>query len=632
MHRIEAQRGAPPRVKTLAALRGLLVKAGVKSAMAPNRTQDFSLGAENVDAFLGGGLRRACLHEIHAPWGADGPAAAGFSLGLALRAAPGRPVFWVRQDVMEGEGGRLNGMGLAEFGVAPAALSLVRGKDAEAVLRAGVEAARCKSLGSALIEIFGAPRALDFTATLRLARAAEVSGVTVFLLRIRAGEGAKTGPPPSAAASRWRARAQNSRALLANAPGAPCFSVTLLRHSGGAADRSWRLEWQRDRGLFQEAIDGVSATLSGALAALPADGKAACRGSAAPDDEAPFALVEKQKNAQRLCALNTAALRQGLVPGLSLADARARLPQLGVAEIDRPADAQILARLAARCERYTPLTALDEPHGLVLDVTGCAHLFGGEQGLFACVLRDIDQQGFSARAAVAGTPDCARALARFSAGGVFSPEEAKAAAARLPLAALEMDEEHSQALRRAGLKTLGDVAARSSRLFAARFGDDFSRKIERLFGREDVRINPLRPPPDCMVERHFIEPLTHAESIETALRDLMLETANLLARRGQGGRVFEAGFFRADGFVRRLRIETLRPTRDPQTLFRLFREKLDALADPLDPGFGFDALRLSVPRAENFETAQADFSGAAAQELGTGIERIARPPDDAFRP
>ena len=350
------------------------------------------------------------------------------------------------------------------------------------------------------------------------------------------------------------------------------------------------------------------------------------RGSAAPDDEAPFALVEKQKNAQRLCALNAAALRQGLVPGLSLADARARLPQLAVAEIDRPADAQILALLAARCERYTPLTALDEPHGLVLDITGCAHLFGGEQGLFARVLRDMDQQGFSARAAVAGTPDCARALARFSAGGVFSPEDAKAAVARLPLAALEMDDERLQALRRAGLKTLGDVAARSSRLFAARFGDDFSRKIERLFGREDVRINPLRPPPDCMVERHFVEPLTHAESIETALRDLMLETANLLARRGQGGRVFEAGFFRADGFVRRLRVETLRPTRDPQTLFRLFREKLDALADPLDPGFGFDALRLSVPRAENFETAQADFSGAAAQdseqELSELLDRL----------
>jgi protein ImuB len=338
------------------------------------------------------------------------------------------------------------------------------------------------------------------------------------------------------------------------------------------------------------------------------------RGSGAPADETPFALVEKQQNAQRLIALNPAALRQGLARGLSLADARARLPQLVTAEADRPADAKILARLAARCERYTPLTALDEPHGLVLDVTGCAHLFGGEHGLCDRAARDMKSLGFSTRVALAATPDAARALARFSAGGVFSPGEERSAAARLPLAALEAGEETLLALGRAGFKTLGDVASRHSRLFSARFGCDFSRKIERLFGREDLRIKPLRPPPDCMVERHFLEPLAHRDSIEAALRDLMEETALLLERRGQGGRLFEAVFFRSDGFVRRLRIETLRPTRDSKFLRRLFQEKLDALADPLDPGFGFDALRLGVPRAEKFETAQGDFSGAAAQE------------------
>ena len=200
--------------------------------------------------------------------------------------------------------------------------------------------------------------------------------------------------------------------------------------------------------------------------------------------------------------------------------------------------------------------------------------------------------GFPRARALAATPDAARALARFSAGGVFSPGEERAAVARLPLAALEAGEETLLALGRAGFKTLDDVAMRHSRLFSARFGGGFSRKIERLFGREDMRIKPLRPPPDCMVERHFLEPLAHRESIEAALQDLMREAAHLLERRGQGGRLFEAVFFRSDGFVRRLRVETLRPTRDPKFLLRLFQEKLDALADPLDPGFGFDALRL----------------------------------------
>jgi protein ImuB len=346
-------------------------------------------------------------------------------------------------------------------------------------------------------------------------------------------------------------------------------------------------------------------------------------GSGAPQDDAtPFAVVEKRNGAQRLYALNPAALRQGLTPGLSLADARARLPQLPVIEADLPADTKILARLAASCERHTPLTALDEPHGLVLDVTGCAHLFGGEAGLFARVLQDMAALGFGVRAALATTPDGARALARFSAGGVFPPDEEKAAVSRLPLAALEAEEEILVALNRAGLKTLGDVAARPSRAFASRFGVDFTRKIERLFGREDVRIKPLRPPPDCMVERHFVDPLSQGESIEAALRDLMLETALLLERRGEGGRVFEASFFRADGAVRWLRVETLRPTRDPKILLQLFHEKLDVLADPLDPGFGFDALRLAVPRAEKFVPTQADFSGAAAQETERELSEL----------
>ena len=272
MHAINGWRSeASPRAKDLAALRLALarIEARREGGSRTASREPFSLGAAEVDAVLGGGLNRACLHEVLAPRGADWSAAAGFGLALALRAARGRPLLWARQDFLDGETGRLNGVGLAEFGVDPAALSLVRGRDAEAVLRAGVDAARCKSLGAALIEIFGAPRALDLTATLRLGRAAESSGVTLFLLRICVGE--MTRAPPSAAVSRWRARAQNSRALPANAPGAPHFSVTLLRHRGGAAGRSWRLEWQHDRGFFRETAETRHAALSGSFPALPAD-------------------------------------------------------------------------------------------------------------------------------------------------------------------------------------------------------------------------------------------------------------------------------------------------------------------------------------------------------------------------
>jgi protein ImuA len=270
-----AQKGeGSPYVKTLADLR--LVLAGIAARhglAAPGRETAFALGDSAVDAVLGGGLSPAALHEIHAPW-ADWSAAAGFGLALAVRAAPKRPLLWARPDFLEREAGRLNGIGLAEFGVDPALLSLVRGCDAQAVLRAGVEAARCKSLGAVLIEINGALGALNFAASLRLARAAEKSGVTLFLLRVGL-EDARTRSPPSAAASRWRARACPSRPLAANAPGAPGFQVTLLRHRGLTAERSWRLEWLRDRGLFHQIPEPDDAALPRALPALPADGAVA---------------------------------------------------------------------------------------------------------------------------------------------------------------------------------------------------------------------------------------------------------------------------------------------------------------------------------------------------------------------
>jgi protein ImuA len=259
------------RVKTLAGLRLVLARIAAQHGLgAPERETAFALGADEVDHVLGGGLRRAALHEIHASW-ADWPAAAGFGLALAQRAAPERPLLWARPDFLDGEAGRLNGIGLAEFGVDPALLSLVRGRDAQAVLRAGVEAARCKSLGAALIEVSEAPQALNLTATLRLARAAEKSGVTLFLLRVGL-EDSRTGPPPSAAVSRWRACACPSRALAANAPGAPGFYITLLRHRSGATERSWRLEWLRDQNLFHQIPKPDDAALPRAFPALPADG------------------------------------------------------------------------------------------------------------------------------------------------------------------------------------------------------------------------------------------------------------------------------------------------------------------------------------------------------------------------
>lgn len=340
--------------------------------------------------------------------------------------------------------------------------------------------------------------------------------------------------------------------------------------------------------------------------------------------EPPLVLTEPVKGALRLAAVSQEALALGLTTGLTLADARARIPLLEVVEQDPVADEALLTRMAEDCERWTPLVALDPPHGLLLDITGCAHLFGGEPALRERVLRRFRRAGFTANATIAGTPDAARALVRFGRAAVVPPGGEAAAGRPLPVAALELPDEAQIALSRAGLKRLADLTDRPSRPLAARFGAELATRLNRVLGREDRRITPLRALPPCFVEQVFAEPLADSEDIQRVLDGLIARAANMLEKRGEGGRLFEASFFLSDGGVRRVQIETGRPSRDAKAVFRLFREKLDAADMPLDPGFGFDGIRLAVPVTEPLAATQPRLDGQVLEddELASLVDRL----------
>ncbi len=226
-----------------------------------------ALGVAAIDDALGGGLKLGALHEVYAAAGHEA-AATGFTLSLALRAAAGRPILWVRQDMLEVETGRIHAPGLVEMGLLPSRVVLVRGHDADDVLRAGEDAARCAGLGAVLIAPWAAPARLDLTASRRLVLAAAASGVTVLMLRCAAE------PMPSAAETRWRVTAAPSQRLDADAPGMPAFDVTLLRQRGGAAGQSWLVEWNRDRLSFCARDARRAAPLSRPVVSVPRHGAA----------------------------------------------------------------------------------------------------------------------------------------------------------------------------------------------------------------------------------------------------------------------------------------------------------------------------------------------------------------------
>lgn len=337
-------------------------------------------------------------------------------------------------------------------------------------------------------------------------------------------------------------------------------------------------------------------------------------------DDGPWALVEKIRGAIRVAAVDPRALAAGISRGLTLADARARVPDLRAAEHDPIADQRWLERLADGCDRYTPMVATDPPDGLTLDVTGCAHLFGGEAGLIADIQRRLAPY-LQLRHAVAGAPEAAQALARFqTASAADEPQAIRC----LPIAALRLDAGTETALRRAGLKTVGDLAARPTAPLAARFGETTTAALARLLGQAGSRIVPRRMPPALSFERRFAEPITRTEDAVRTIGELAATAAVVMEERGKGGRRFAARLFRSDGQLRDVVVESSLPLRDPAALMRLFGERLDALADPIDPGFGFDLIRLVVPLVEPLAPTQMHLEGGAITDdaLSALVDRL----------
>src|SRR5215470_4424887 len=322
----------------------------------------------------------------------------------------------------------------------------------------------------------------------------------------------------------------------------------------------------------------------------------------------PRVVVVKEHNALLLYSIDEAAVRAGLSIGLPLANARAICPELTVHDADEAADARTLNDIADWCDRFTPLVALDGPSGLFLDITGCAHLFGGERAMLQIVCGALGRRGFAVSGAIAATSVCARTLTRHSSGWIIADGAETEAVGPLPISALGADETITKGLRRAGLKTIGDVAARARHEIAARFGAAFTSRLEHALGQGDAPISPRKPLPDYIVEQRFAEPVATEVVIAATLSRLAVTLVASMEKQGKGARRLEASFFRTDGVVRTLVVDTGQAVTRPAIIDRLFKERLDSLSDPIDPGYGFDLIRLHASRTEIVVQQQRDLN------------------------
>ena len=338
----------------------------------------------------------------------------------------------------------------------------------------------------------------------------------------------------------------------------------------------------------------------------------------------PLAVVARIKNALRLVALDESAEKLGLTRGMPLADARAMIPALAVSDEDPIADAVLIAETASWAERYTPLVAIDG-HGLMLDITGSAHLFGGEATMISDLVSRIVAQGFFAHAAIADTPGAAYAAARFAEIDVVPEGGATEILMPLPLAALRLDHETVSAMGRVGLKRIGQIIDASRAPLAARFGRELIRRLDQALGQDEEAIDPRRPPPSFIAERRFAEPVSREEDIAGTLSSLAATLARSLESHGEGARQLEFSLFRVDGIVSRIAVGAGRPIRAPKLILDLFREKFAVLGDDeIEAGFGFDMARLAVTVSAPAAPTQIDLTGEAIAnaDLDSLVDRI----------
>ncbi len=275
--------------------------------------------------------------------------------------------------------------------------------------------------------------------------------------------------------------------------------------------------------------------------------------------------------------------------------------------------------LALWARRWSPLTGTQAPDGLVLDITGAAHLFGGEQAMLTDALRRLARQGVRAQGAVASNPHAAGALARVDAGVVPLPAEPRLLA-RLPLGiALRMPTILGD-LNRLGLRRLGDLLAQPRAPLGRRFGPVLLAKLDALAGATPASISPVTPPPELWAARELMEPVITRQGIDIVLDRLLEELCGRLGDAGLGVRRVTLLAWRADGSMQEVAVGLGRASRAAAHLRRLFFEPLGTL----EPRLGFERMALEAAVTEPLTEIQASLSGAEDGELAQLLDRLAQ--------
>ncbi|MCG6882537.1 MAG: DNA polymerase Y family protein [Silicimonas sp.] len=374
-----------------------------------------------------------------------------------------------------------------------------------------------------------------------------------------------------------------------------------------------------------------------------------------------FAVVGDERNSQVLVSLSVEASAAGLTPGQPLRDAHAMCPDLQTQLRNANLDRAFLGVLQRWAGKFSPWVSEGAPDGLVIDLTGCAHLFGGEAPLMAEVEADCADLGLTVRAGIADTVGAAWALARFSGVGqgvarsgddiaqearatrsraakrrhwerggpppgtqappnrsarIAASGQTRTALAPLPVAALRLEGETVATLNRLGLRRIGDLAGQPRAALARRFGRNLVRRLDQALGVEPEPVSPARPPDRFALRLTLPEPVGLADDILATLDRLLPPLSEKLRNAGRGVRRIRMECHRSDHTMDAVEVGLARPSTEPDRIRPLLAMKVPEI----DAGFGIDMIRLEAVVTEPVHAHQHRGHAEAASD---GTARLA---------
>ena len=334
----------------------------------------------------------------------------------------------------------------------------------------------------------------------------------------------------------------------------------------------------------------------------------------------PFVLAVPDHGRKVITAANALARKNDIDKGMVLADARAVEPSLLYFDDKPDLIPKLLKAIANWCIRFTPRATMDAPEGIILDASGCTHLWGGDENYLNDILNRLKAKGYHAKAAIADTIGCAWAVARFGREMVIEKNKHAEALFTLPPQALRIEETTVERLHKLGLQQIKNLVSIPHSSLRRRFGKLIVQRLNQAFGTEEEFITSIDPVEPYQERLPCLEPIYTPEGIEIALRRLLETICSRLTKEGKGIRTAQFKGFRIDNKIVSIDISTSRASTNMDHLFHLFQIKLSSF----EPGLGIELFVLEVKVEDHIPLQERFWKEATALNNNTLSELIDR--------